>query len=101
MFENLTVRTKIVTLLLVAVLALVVVMLISFAGLTKQSEMLAEIGKNRMPSIVGLQMINEGQTAIRSANRGIDSVDAYPDEFSEVALQLKNKQDIWARIDKG
>jgi|GEM_PF-370760 len=101
MLSNLTVRTKIIALIATAILALLLVMLIAFAGLHRQSRMLDEIGKNRMPSVTGLQMINEGQTAIRAANRAIDAAAAYPEESSEVALQVKNKQAIWARIEKG
>src|SRR5476649_2700614 len=99
MLSNLTVRTKIIALIATAILALLLV--IAFAGLHRQSRMLDEIGKNRMPSVTGLQMINEGQTAIRAANRAIDAAAAYPEESSEVALQVKNKQAIWARIEKG
>jgi CHASE3 domain sensor protein len=44
MFATITVRTKILTLLAVAVLALLVVVVISFQGLKKEGEMLREIG---------------------------------------------------------
>ncbi len=101
MFANMTVKTKISALLAVAVLALVAVMMVAFLGLKKESEMLAEVGKNRLPSVLGLQMINEGQTDVRSSNRGIDALAPYPDQWGEVAGILKHKQEIWSRIDKG
>jgi methyl-accepting chemotaxis protein len=101
MFAHLTVKTKISALLAVAVLALVAVMMVAFAGLKKEGEMLAEVGKNRLPSVLGLEMVNEGQTALRSSDRGIEALAPYPEQWGEVAEILKRKQAIWARVDKG
>jgi methyl-accepting chemotaxis protein len=100
MFSTLTVRTKIIALIVTAVLALVLVMVIAFAGLKRQSEMLDEIGKNRLPSVQNLQVMNEGQTALRSSTRAMDTVAAYPEQYDDVAHEIKRKQEIWARIDK-
>jgi methyl-accepting chemotaxis protein len=101
MFANLTVKTKIAALLAVAVAALLLVMVIAILGLKKEGEMLLEIGRNRLPSVQGLMMVNEGQTAIRSVNRYIDSMAPYPEEQAEVANQLKRKAEMWGRVDKG
>ncbi|MBA5608318.1 MCP four helix bundle domain-containing protein [Duganella sp. FT3S] len=101
MFANMTVKAKIGALLAVAVLALVAVMMVAFMGLKKQSEMLAEVGRNRMPSVQGLQMVNEGQTALRSSDRGIEALAPYPEQWAEVGEILKRKANIWARVDKG
>ncbi|NVM75964.1 methyl-accepting chemotaxis protein [Duganella sp. SG902] len=100
MLSTLQVRTKILILLAVAVAALLTVMLIAFSGLKTQGEMLAEIGRNRMPSVQALQVINEGQTAIRSASRAIDAMALYPDDQANIAHELKRKQEGWERIDK-
>jgi methyl-accepting chemotaxis protein len=100
MFANLTVKTKIIALIIVAILALLLVMVIAFMGLKKDGEMLDEIGKNRMPSVLNLEIINEGQTALRSTSRAIEAVVLYPEQYGEIAPSLKRKQDIWARIDK-
>jgi flagellar basal body-associated protein FliL len=91
MFANVTVRTKILTLLGVAVLALLVVVLIAFMGLKKQGEMLAEIGKNRMPSVQALMSINEAKTGIRSANRAADAAAMYPENVAEITQQIKRR----------
>ncbi|MRW90912.1 methyl-accepting chemotaxis protein [Duganella sp. FT80W] len=101
MLATLQVRTKILILLAVAVIALLTVMLIAFSGMKTQSEMLAEIGGNRMPSVQGLQMISEAQTAARSASRAIDAMSAYPDDVAEITHELERKQQAWAAIDKG
>ncbi|MYM69111.1 methyl-accepting chemotaxis protein [Pseudoduganella sp. FT55W] len=100
MFANITVRTKILTLIGVAVLALLVVVLIAFRGLNKEGEMLAEIGKNRMPSVQALMAINEGKTGIRSANRAADALAMYPEDVGEIAQQIKRRAEIFAEIDK-
>jgi methyl-accepting chemotaxis protein len=100
MFSKMTVRTKILTLIAVAVLALLLVVVIAFQGLKKESEMLAEIGKNRMPSVQALMVINEGKTGIRSSNRAADAVAAYPENTAEIAQQVKRRAEIFAQIDQ-
>ncbi|MQA22438.1 HAMP domain-containing methyl-accepting chemotaxis protein [Rugamonas rivuli] len=100
MLSTLTVRAKILILLVVAVLALVVVVLIAFMGLKQEGAMLTQIGKNRMPSVQALQQISEGQTALRSASRSIDTTAAYPEEADNVAHEIKRKQEIWGDVDK-
>ncbi|NRR32121.1 MCP four helix bundle domain-containing protein [Oxalobacteraceae bacterium] len=100
MFSGLTVRTKIVALLAVAVLALLVVVVISYQGLKKEGEMLDELGKNRMPSVQGLMAMNEAKTALRSANRAVDALIAYPEETAEMSNQLKRKSEIMATFEK-
>ncbi|WP_445233996.1 methyl-accepting chemotaxis protein [Duganella rhizosphaerae] len=100
MFSSVTVRTKILTLIAVAVLALLLIMVIAFQGLKKESDMLAEIGKNRLPSVQALMTINEGKTAIRSANRGADVVALTPEDTTEISQQIKRREVVFAEIDK-
>jgi methyl-accepting chemotaxis protein len=100
MFSKLTVKAKIILLLAVGVLALALVMVIAFMGMKKNGEMLDEVGKNRMPSVLSLQIINEGQTALRSATRAIEALAPYPEQYGEIDAQIKSKQEIWKRIDK-
>src|SRR5471030_2762155 len=100
MFSHLTVKTKIVTLLCVAVLGLLLVVAFAFMGLRKESELLNEIGKNNMPSIQALQTISERQTALRSASRGVENVAAYPEEHGEIDRLLKKKIEFNGDIDR-
>ncbi|SHN43230.1 methyl-accepting chemotaxis protein [Duganella sacchari] len=99
MFANITVRTKILTLLGVAVLALLLVVVIGFRGLKQEGAMLAEIGKNRMPSVQALMGMNEGKTGIRSANRAADAVAMYPEDTAEIKQQIKRRAEIFGQID--
>jgi methyl-accepting chemotaxis protein len=99
MLSTLTVRTKILALLAVSILALMVVVFIAFSGLKTQGAMLDELGKNRMPSIRALMIINEGQTALRSSSRYIDAMGMFPDDVNDIAAEVKRKQDIWSTVD--
>ena len=101
MFSNLTVKAKITLLLIVGTFALLLVTAISFMGLKKDGEMLDELGKNRLPSVLGLELINEGQTALRSADRAMDALASHPEEHGEIENQLKRKQDAWKRVERG
>lgn len=101
MFAKLTVKAKLAMLLVVAILALVVVAAIGFVGLKNDALMLNEVGRVRLPSVLGLQIINEGQTDIRSINRGIDSLAPYPEQYDEIPGLMKLKQETWARIEAG
>src|SRR5471030_2310307 len=107
MFSHLTVKTKIIALLCVAVLGLLLVMAFAFMGLKKQSTLLNEIGKNNMPSIQALQTISERQTALRSASRGVENVAAYPEEHGEIERAWKiydalpqqpEEADVWKQF---
>jgi methyl-accepting chemotaxis protein len=100
MFATITVRTKILTLLAVAVLALLVVMFISFLGLKKEGEMLREIGLVRMPSVQALMTMNEAKTALRSSARGVDALSNYPEQADELAHELKRQGEIMGQFDK-
>lgn len=101
MFANLTVKAKLGFLLGVALLALVIVASIGFSGLRKDAEMLNEVGAVRLPSVLGLQIVNEGQTDIDLHNRQIESLAPYPEQYAEIDTVLKGKQTAWARIEKG
>ena len=59
-----------ITLLLVTgTLALALIGGASWSGMRKISRAVDEIGRVRLPSVQGLLMVSEAQTAIRSANR--------------------------------
>jgi methyl-accepting chemotaxis protein len=88
-------------LLAIAIGITVVVGTIAVLGLRDTNRAMHEIGSVRLPSVVGLHMISEGQTAIRSANRGVLVLQNSPKAREQFAAILKEKQNIWARIDEG
>jgi len=99
--NNLSIRLKLIMLVLFLSIALVVVGLVGNYGIQKTSESLDQIGHTRLPSIIGLSIINEGQTAIRLANRDILLYQNDYNAQAKFAEIIKNKQKIFERIDKG
>jgi methyl-accepting chemotaxis protein len=60
-----------------------------------------EVGQVRLPSVHGLEIINEGQTAVKAANLSISVYEndyAAQDKFSAVA---EARRAAWANIDTG
>ncbi len=99
--NNLSIRLKLIMLVLFLSIALVVVGLVGNYGIQKTSESIDQIGSTRLPSIVGLSIINEGQTAIRLANRDMLLYQNDYNAQAKFAEIIKNKQKIFERIDKG
>ncbi|MFA9217998.1 MAG: methyl-accepting chemotaxis protein, partial [Sphingomonadaceae bacterium] len=100
MFATMMIRTKILILLGVALLGLLLVVAISFIGLQREGEMLVEIGKNRLPSVQSLQIINEGKTALSSSGRAVDAMSMYPEEHDAAVHEARRKAEILVRIEK-
>ncbi|MGH8808181.1 MAG: HAMP domain-containing methyl-accepting chemotaxis protein, partial [Noviherbaspirillum sp.] len=101
MLSKLTVKAKIILLLAVGILALLLVIASAFQGIKKEAEMLDEVGKVRMPSVLGLEIVNEAQTALRSISRAMDALGPYPEQHGEIAEMLKIKHEIWKRAEHG
>ncbi|RIZ65622.1 MAG: methyl-accepting chemotaxis protein [Methylococcales bacterium] len=99
--NNLSIRLKLIMLVLFLSIALVVVGLVGNYGIQKTSESIDQIGNTRLPSIVGLSIINEGQTAIRLASRDMLLYQNDYNAQAKFAEIIKNKQKIFERIDKG
>ncbi|CAN7528484.1 methyl-accepting chemotaxis protein [Pseudoduganella sp. LjRoot289] len=100
MLNTMTVRAKLITLIGIGLLALMLVMGIGIYGMKKDAAALDDIGNNSMPSILYLLTIQNSQVALRSANRVVDGVAAYPEELGEIERQLKRKREFWAEADK-
>jgi methyl-accepting chemotaxis protein len=98
---NLTLKAKLFGLLAVALLAVFIVGVVGWTGVVGTSESVNELGKVRMPSILGLEMMNEGQTAIRSANREAAFFENDYKAQAEFIAELKLKDEIWKRIEDG
>ncbi len=99
--KNLSIKFKLLTLMALSIATLLVIGLGSDYGTRKLSNSMDSIGDVRLPSIIGLSMMNEGLTAIRLANRDMMF---FRDDFKaqeKFAGILKKKQDIMLQIDKG
>jgi len=101
MMANMTIKAKLFLLLLVAITALIGVGAAGWMGISNVSNAMHEIGGVRLPSIQGLLIVSEGQTAVRSNNRrALTWENDYKaqEKFSEV---LNDKKEVWATIERG
>ncbi|HMV00242.1 MAG TPA: methyl-accepting chemotaxis protein [Rhodocyclaceae bacterium] len=101
MQTGVSVRARLITLLVATFVALVVVSGAGILGIQKTGAMLHQISVVRLPSIVGLEMMREGQTAIRSENRKIASLFSQPERWNLISAALSHRKDIWPRAEKG
>ncbi len=101
MFKNLQIKFKLATLVVIMMVALTVVGAAGYSGIAKTGDAVNEIGVVRLPSIQGLLMMNEGQTAVAAATlyTAVYENDYHSqDKFAE-ATRLRQK--AWANIEAG
>ena len=101
MFKNLLIKWKLATLVAVMMAALLVVGICGYTGIATVGTAVNEIGVVRLPSIQGLMMISEGQTAVAAATLTAAIYEnnyQAQDKFAE-ALQLRTK--AWSNIEAG
>ena len=67
MFKNLLIKWKLATLVAIMMVALLVVGAAGYRGIAKVGGAVNEIGVGRLPSIQGLLVMSEGQTAVAAA----------------------------------
>ena len=101
MFKNLLIKWKLATLVAVMMAALLVVGISGYTGIATVGNAVNEIGVVRLPSIQGLMMMNEGQTAVAAATLTAAIYEnnyQAQDKFAE-ALQLRTR--AWSNIEAG
>ena len=101
MFKNMTVRAKLIALLSIAIVALTVVGMAGWRGLEGTSASIDEIGTNKLPSVEGLGMMQQAQTALNlnALQAAIWETNYHAnDHFAQV---VKDQKDIWAEFDHG
>jgi len=97
MFKNMGIGAKLVSAFgLVSAIALVIG-LVGYLGAVNLSANLNEVGKVRLPSLVGLGIINEAQTAIQRGERTA----LLPLDKAHYESELKNVKEAWERVEKG
>ncbi|OON60590.1 hypothetical protein B0920_16585 [Massilia sp. KIM] len=92
---------KISLLIGIALFFLLAIGMVAVKGLVDQAEAIDEIGVVRLPSVVGLEMMNEGQTAIKAANLTTltyEGKDVAPSAFKELGSE---RGKVWDRIERG
>jgi methyl-accepting chemotaxis protein len=101
MFRNLLIKWKLATLVAIMMVALLVVGAAGYRGIAKVGGAVNEIGVVRLPSIQGLLVMSEGQTAVAAANlfAGTYSGDYQAQSKFVEALEMRKK--AWSNIDRG
>ncbi len=89
--KNLTVRAKLILLMSVAIMALAGACLAGWSGISNVTASMREIGGNRMPSVLGLEIIMNSRTSVQSTFRRV--------AFSENDYNAESEfADAWATI---
>jgi methyl-accepting chemotaxis protein len=99
--NNMTVKSKLMLLTIVTLAGLLVVSWTGNRGINGCSVALEEVSDVRLPSILGLQMVSEGQTAIKA---NILSTLLYETNYNaqqEFKKLVEEDKKVWERIEKG
>jgi methyl-accepting chemotaxis protein len=101
MFKNLLIKWKLATLVAIMMVALAVVGAAGYKGIAKVGDAVNEIGVVRLPSIQGLLVMSEGQTAVSAGTlfAGTYATDYQAQERFAEAQEMRKK--AWANIDRG
>ena len=87
--------------LLIATVALCIVGFAGWNGIRGTAGGMKEIGEVRLPSVLGLEMLKEGQAMVRATNVSTALWENHPkaqDQFAEI---LKKRKEAWSKIDAG
>ena len=98
--RNLKLRTKMLAGFLCVAVITIIVGFLGLYGISTVTEEANEIGKVRLPSVMGLQIINEGQTAVGRVERTLLVPEMYNNE-KERTYQLQRGESIWKTIETG
>ena len=101
MHTGTTVKARLITLLAASFVALLLVAGMGILGIQKTGAQLHEISVVRLPSIVGLEMLREGQTALHSENRKVAAIFSQPEQWTGIGAVVGHRKEIWSHIDKG
>jgi methyl-accepting chemotaxis protein len=99
--KQLTIKAKLILLFAVAVIGLAVIGAAGFHGLKTDRLSIDNIGKVRLPSIIGLYEIRNGGAELRAANL---STAVWQNDYNaqaNIAKVLARRKAQWDKIDKG
>ena len=99
--NNFTLKAKLFSLVGVALAALLIVGAVGWTGISKLGASVDEVGKVRLPSVLGLEMINEGHASVLSFDRLAAFYENDYKAQNEYANVLKLREEKWKQVDKG
>jgi len=101
MFRNLLIKWKLATLVGIMMAALLVLGTVGYRGIATVGESVNEIGEVRLPSIQGLGIIGEGQTAISLATLRTAIWENNYQAQANFSNVLKLREQAWAKANQG
>nr|WP_315257204.1 methyl-accepting chemotaxis protein [uncultured Duganella sp.] len=101
MFKNLLIKWKLATLVAIMMVALLVVGSAGYRGIAKVGDSVNEIGVVRLPSVQGLLVMSEGQTAVSAANLFAGTYASDPQAQARFSEALEMRKKAWASIERG
>ncbi|TAN51236.1 MAG: methyl-accepting chemotaxis protein [Methylococcaceae bacterium] len=101
MIKEMTMKAKLLLMIGVALAAMFVVGFTGNYGIRICSEAIEEVGIVRLPSVVGLAAIKEGQLAVRLNNLTTAKFEHDYNSRDKFAQILQARKDKFAKIDKG
>lgn len=101
MFKNLSVKWRMLTLVVVVLFSLLGVGYFGYDGITRVGNSVNEVGGVRLPSVQGLLQMSEGQTAVKAATL---STALFENDYSaqdDFVRTRDQRRLAWANIDAG
>ena len=98
---NMTVKRKLIVLVGSALLMLSIVGAVGWQGLNSTIDNLNEVGIVRLPSVLGLEIMNESMSAVRSDNLSASLYETNYQAQDKFATILKNREETMERFEKG
>ena len=101
MFKNLMIRWKLAVLVAVMLAALAILGIAGYRGIAKVGASVEEIGVVRLPSIHGLLVMSEGQTAVDKATLTAAIYENNYQAQAQFAKVLKDRELAWSHANAG
>ncbi|PHM18558.1 MAG: hypothetical protein CJD30_01170 [Sulfuricurvum sp. PD_MW2] len=99
--NNMAVKTKLMLLTIITLASLLAVSLSGNYGINACGDALIEVSETRLPSVLGLEIINEGQTAIKANSLETPIYELNYNANKQFAEIVKKDAEIWSRIENG
>lgn len=100
MFKKMRIGSKVMLAMSAMSILCFIVGIVGFYATSVVRKSMNEISEVRLPSILGLEIINEAQTAIQRVERSLLLPEIYADS-KEKEHQLDNYKNAWSRVEKG
>ncbi|NMM29382.1 MAG: HAMP domain-containing protein [Glaciimonas sp.] len=101
MLKNLSIKWKLAMLVAIMLMAIAAIVFSGYAGIREVSRAMQEVGKVRMPSIHGLLVVSEGQTAVKAASLEAAIYENDYNAQKEFVAILAHRKAAWDNVQTG